>query len=191
MLYTIGPVSLRKVCPSLTVAKAEALAVELGTAMQKHGITEPAACAHFISQCAHESGEFLYIRELWGPSAAQRGYWRRRDIQGAGPLYPRLGYTTRGAGWIQTTGRVNFKRAAKALGVRYSTLTRRANRRGYASLMAAVWWSQNMPSNMSAWNVARVTRRVNGGYNGLDERRRYHGRAAPLSQFLTPRPVRA
>lgn len=185
MSYTIGPNSLSQVAPS--VPGAAARAKELGEAMHRFSITEPHACAHFIAQCAHESGEFRYIRELWGPTPDQKGYWKRRDIQGPGPLYPGLGYLTRGAGYIQTTGRVNFKKTAAKLGVSYPRLLVVANTRKYAALMAAVWWSQNMPHDMSSWTVEQVTHRVNGGYNGLGARRLYTQRAMARKQFLTPR----
>lgn len=186
--YRLGYRSLQHVCPSLTDKKARALAVELAEAMVRFpprgGWTERSA-AHFIAQCAHESGEFRYIREIWGPTPVQRGYWRRtRDL---GNWLPGHGYTYRGAGWIQVTGRRNFAAAARKLGISLGTLAKRANQRSYASLLAAQWWQAAFPNGTGSRTVREVTRVVNGGYNGLDEREKYYRRAITRSQFLVPK----
>jgi putative chitinase len=188
--HTIGPNSLRKVCPSLSVERSKVLAKALGTALHKFepGIGEYAS-AHFIGQCAHESGEFKWPRELWGPSAVQSGYWKRRDIQGDGPLYPGLGYLARGGGWIQTTGRVNYRRAAKRLGFKWwGNLARKAHEPYYASALATIWWADHFPRDMSGpeWTIERVTRTVNGGTNGLPERIKYTKRALGVRKYLNP-----
>jgi putative chitinase len=195
--HTIGPASLDRVCfvRDLPSEWAEELAKSIGTALARFepGIGEYAS-AHFVAQCAHESGEFRFARELWGPTAAQKRYWSRRDIQGDGPLWPGLGYATRGGGWIQTTGRANYRTAAKRLrvpGTSYLWLAARAGQLYYASALAAVWWADHFPRDMSGdeWTVDRVTRIVNGGYNGLDARRRYTDRAMDVRQFLNPEPL--
>lgn len=187
--YTIGPQSLRNVWRSLSDKDALAWAKAIGEALHRMDITGEYACAHFVAQCAHESLEGRWLRELWGPTAAQAGYWKRRDLQGPGPLYPGLGYTTRGAGLVQVTGRSNFKSAAARLGMSYSRLLVVAGTRRYAALLAAVWWKEHMPADMSGWTVEAVTRRVNGGVNGLASREEYTIRALPYRRYLTPRPV--
>lgn len=183
----VGWRSLQRVCPSLTEQAARALAEELGAAMLRFppaGGWDAKTAADFISQCAHESGEFRYIREIWDGRGAQAGYWRRRDL---GNWLPRHGYVYRGAGWIQTTGRANFKRAAADLGVTLGELSVRANDRRYASLLAAAWWRRAFPDGTRGLSVEQVTRRVNGGYNGLAERRKYYARAAAVGRYLVPR----
>lgn len=186
--YRLGWRSLRTVAPSLSKPQAKALAVELGEAMHRFetkGGWDPVTAAHFIAQCTHESGEYRYVRELWGPTPVQAGYWRRfRDL---GNWKPSHGYTYRGAGWIQTTGRRNFATAAKTLGIRLSTLAVRADRREYASLLAVIWWQRNFPNGTQGRSVAQVTRVVNGGYNGLAEREKYYRRAYRVRRFLVPK----
>lgn len=185
---TIDVGALRYVVPTLPPGLAAGIALDLGTAMKKEAITDPDACAFFIGQCAHESGGFNFTRELWGPSPAQRGYWSRRDLQGPGPLFPGLGYVTRGAGYIQTTGRNNFERAAQRLGVSYARLLVLANRRQYSALLAAVWWADHFPKVMHpGWDVLTVTKRVNGGTNGLASREAYTRRAMSVKARLVPR----
>lgn len=185
--YRLGWRSLRKVCPTLTKGQAKQLAVELAEAMiqfEPDAGWDAKSASDFVAQCAHESGEFRYVREIWGPSSVQRGYWRRRDL---GNWLPSHGYTFRGAGWIQTTGRANFKRAAAKLGIRLETLARRANQRRYASLLAAIWWQSAFPKGTAGMSVEQVTRRVNGGTNGLAERRVYTARARANARYLIPK----
>ncbi len=45
----------------------------LNTAMQPHQIVGTKRAAAFIAQIGHESGQLRYVREIWGPTAAQRG----------------------------------------------------------------------------------------------------------------------
>jgi putative chitinase len=187
----MDPAALRHVCPNLTTDAAQALSRDLATALVRF---EPNigrwATAYFIGQCAHESGEFRWSREIWGPTPAQKQYWKRRDLQGPGPLWPGLGFLTRGGGWIQTTGRINYQAATRRLGRRsWMRLALNAGRSDNASLLAAVWWADHFPADMSGrdWNVERVTRIVNGGVNGLEERRRYTRKAIQARDDLRPR----
>ena len=185
--YRLGWRSLRHVCPSLSEARARALAVDLADAMRRFappGGWTAREAAHFIAQCAHESGEFRYTRELWGPTAVQRGYWRRREL---GNWLPAHGYRYRGAGYIQVTGRANFKAAARRLGMRLGTLSRRAGDRDVAALLAAQWWRSAFPRGTGRRTCREVTRVVNGGYNGLVERERYFARALERQEFLVPK----
>lgn len=185
--YRLGWRTLQRVCPTLPDHKAKELAVELAAAMIRFpppgGWTAKEA-AHFISQCAHESGEFRYRREIWGPTFAQKRYWRRRDL---GNWLPAHGYRYRGAGYIQVTGRANFKAAAKRLGLTLGQLAERANDREYAALLAAQWWRAAFPRGTGNRTVEEVTRVVNGGYNGLAQRKKYHSRATKAAKFLVPK----
>jgi putative chitinase len=183
----LDPQALRTVCPALSPARADQLALDLGRAMHRFGIVTQSACLHFISQTAHESGQYRYTREIWDGKRAQANYWRRRDLQGPGPLYPGLGYQTRGAGFLQTTGRANLKRAANRLGVSYATLLRRCGSPEYAALLACIWWTDHFSPNMTGYSVERVTRIVNGGENGLADRQWLYGRARTVAAGLVPR----
>lgn len=185
--FRLGWRSLRKVCPSLTETQARELAVDLGEAMHRFrpvaGWDERSA-AMFVAQCAHESGEFRYTRELWGPTQTQAGYWRRRDL---GNWKRWHGYTFRGAGYIQTTGRANFKAAAGVLGIRLMTLAARAGSRKYAALLAAIWWQRNFPRGVGDMSTEAVTLRVNGGTNGRQDRIKYTRRALDVAPYLVPK----
>lgn len=195
--HTIGPVALDRVTihRDLADGEAELWAKAIGTALH---VFEPDigryASAYFLAQVLHESGELRFTRELWGPTTAQLNYWHRRELQGAGTLFPALGFRYRGGGLIQTTGRLNFRDGARRLrekGIRADNALWLANHSHeplYAALLAAAWWAPRFPNDMSGdeWTVERVTRIVNGGTNGLAERRLYTRACMPLRDRLDP-----
>lgn len=201
--HTVGVAALLEVCPSLrdrlTNAQIAQLAAAIGTGVHRimPNIGEK-AMAFFIGQCAHESGEFKWPREIWGPNPAQKRYWTRRDLQGEGPLYPGLGKLARGIGWIQTTGRSNLRRAAKVLGRKSWTLLAAQGSDPYiATLLAAIWWDDAFhEEHMDGWSVERVSRRVNLGNadshvipNGMPAREMYTRRAMRVRKKLVPKPL--
>jgi len=57
----------------------------LNAAMAEFEINSPLRAAMFIAQLAHESGRFLYTREIWGPTKAQAGYDARADLGNTKP----------------------------------------------------------------------------------------------------------
>lgn len=94
--------------------RAEEWAGPLTSAMAEFAIDTPSRQAAFIAQCAHESAGFAYVREVWGPTAAQLGYEGRADL---GNTQKGDGSRFRGRGLIQITGRSNYADAGNALGV--------------------------------------------------------------------------
>ncbi|MFP5499808.1 MAG: glycoside hydrolase family 19 protein, partial [Gammaproteobacteria bacterium] len=52
----------------------------LNTAMAKYGIVTRLRIAAFIAQVGHESGQFRWLKELWGPTAQQASYEGRTDL---------------------------------------------------------------------------------------------------------------
>ncbi|WP_010499236.1 glycoside hydrolase family 19 protein [Paenibacillus elgii] len=138
---------------------------DLNNALVKYEINTPDRIAHFMSQCGHESGLGLYTKEL----ASGASYEGRSDLGnvllGDGPRF-------KGAGYIQLTGRANYQRfsnhiddAAVMQGVDYVATK-------YPWSSAGFWWA-NAGMNQLAdggATVQQITRRVNGGYNGLENR---------------------
>lgn len=192
MPYTIGWRSLRYVCPTLSKDRAKTLAHDLGNAMHSHHITTPRNAAMFIAQMAHESGEFRWKEEIWGPTVAQRGYEYRRDL---GNTTKGDGYKFRGRGYIQITGRLNYVTLSHAWGSgrRFVDNPSLLASEKYAAKSAA-WWFDTHGCNRAAAvggeaAFIHVTRIINGGTNGLDDRLKYWKRAKHVSRFLAPKRV--
>jgi len=122
--------------------------------------------AAFLAQCSHESGGFNHLSEIWGPSAAQRAYDGKM-----GNSRPGDGYRYRGRGYIQLTGKDNYTAASRGLGL---DLVKNPDQAATPDIGAktSVWfWKTNVQSNISNWdNVTAITKIVNGGYNGLEDR---------------------
>lgn len=148
----------------------------LNAAMEAYEITTPLRRAHFLAQVAHESGGLRFSEELWGPTAAQRRYEGRADL---GNDQPGDGFRFRGRGLIQLTGRANYRQYARHRQRLGDGLDLEANPDlvGQPPLAADVagwfWDSRDLNDLADRDDVEAVTRRINGGLNGLDDRKRY------------------
>ncbi|MBF2077980.1 MAG: glycoside hydrolase family 19 protein [Synechococcales cyanobacterium T60_A2020_003] len=136
----------------------------LNRTMAEFGINTRLRQAHFLAQLAHESGEFNYVEEL----ASGDAYEGRSDL---GNTQPGDGRRYKGRGLIQITGRANYTDVSKALGVdvvRNPTLLSSDE----LAARSAGWFWQRSGLNALADrdDVVAVTRRINGGTNGLSDR---------------------
>ncbi|ADO74485.1 LysM peptidoglycan-binding domain-containing protein [Stigmatella aurantiaca] len=162
---------LRKVMPNLSQAKAEQYLPHLNRAMAEAKINTPKRQAAFLAQLAHESGEFRYMEEI----ASGAAYEGRKDL---GNTQPGDGVRFKGRGPIQLTGRSNYRAAGKALGIDLENNPKRAADPDVGFRTAAWFWnSRNLNTYADAGNFREVTRRINGGYNGLASREAYYQRA--------------
>ena len=139
--------------------------------MTARGIDRPLRIAHFIAQLAHESGSFRYTEELADGTA----YEGRRDL---GNTEPGDGPRFKGRGLIQLTGRANYAAYSKDTGIDYLTRPQRIATDRFAAVDVACWFWHRHRLNALADrdDIAAVTRRINGGYNGLDDRVDYLAR---------------
>jgi putative chitinase len=137
-------------------------------AMNEFGIDSPARVAAFIAQTGHESGGFVYTREIWGPTQAQLGYEGRADL---GNTQPGDGSKYRGRGLIQVTGRANYTALAEALCVDVVNQPELLEQPDLAA-RASAWWWKNHGCNEIAdrGDFIALTKRINGGLTGLTDR---------------------
>ncbi|WP_239469744.1 glycoside hydrolase family 19 protein [Archangium violaceum] len=164
-------VQLRSIMPRLSLVDAGRYAGELLAAMDEGGITTPARQAAFLAQLAHESGELRYMEEL----ASGEAYEGRKDL---GNTQTGDGRRYKGRGPIQLTGRSNYRAAGDALGLPLEQQPELAAQPDVGFRVAAWFWrSRELSALADAGNFREVTRRINGGYNGLDQREAYWSRA--------------
>lgn len=148
---------------------------DLNSCLTRYKITTATRLRHFLSQIAHESGGLQYTEEL----ASGSDYEGRDDLgnvnTGDGPKY-------KGAGVIQLTGRANYQAFSNAIadlkvmdGVNYVAAK-------YPFTSAGFWWDNNGMNALcdGGASVEKVTLRVNGGYNGLDDRQQYFSKACGI-----------
>lgn len=157
---------LIKIMPNAR-SKAGFFLPALNAAMLEFGINTSARQASFLSQVAHESGQLLYIREL----ASGAAYEGRRDL---GNVQTGDGTRFRGRGLIQVTGRTNYAACGKALGLDLLAQPALLEQTVNACRSAGWFWqSRGLNALADAGDQVAVTRRVNGGINGLAERLAY------------------
>lgn len=119
---------------------------------------------HFLSQCAHESDHFQTTREY----ASGAAYEGRKDL---GNTVKGDGQRFRGRGLIQLTGRANYRAASNALQEPYVEQPELVERFPAAAIVSGWFWKTHGLNELADKDDVRaVTKRVNGGYNGLASR---------------------
>lgn len=120
--------------------------------------------ASFLAQLAHESGQLLYVQEL----ASGKAYEGRADL---GNTSPGDGVRYKGRGLIQLTGKANYLRCLMALGIDCIEHPELLETPENAARVSGWFWSSNKLNLLADKGDQRaICRRVNGGYNGLQER---------------------
>jgi predicted chitinase len=178
----ITHVILQQVMPRLPAAKRAEYLPHLNRAMAAHDIDTPLRTAAFLGQTAHESGEFRWLEEQWG---ANGGTTAQKRYEPPSSLATRLGntekgdgYRYRGRGIIQLTGRANYKKYGDILGVDFVSNPDLAADPKYAFETAALYWKLNGCNELAdKQDFVGVTKKINGGTNGLAERERYYALA--------------
>ena len=157
----------------------EHLGVAIAVHSPSHGISETAArLANFLGQAAHETGGFRLLREVWGPTKAQKGYEGRTDL---GNTEAGDGYRFRGRGIFQLTGRANYRDIGASIGQPLETNPELAERPDIAVLTACRYWQSRGLNALADQGLEdTITRRINGGTNGIAERRVYVARIKAL-----------
>jgi predicted chitinase len=120
--------------------------------------------AQFLAQCFHESAGFKRMHEY----ASGKEYEGRRDL---GNVYKGDGVRYKGRGFIQITGRDNYRRAGQALGLPLEDRPELASRPDIAAKIAVWYWASRVRPAVSNFNDTRaVTQRINPKLNGLADR---------------------
>ena len=151
---------------------------DLNRCLKKYDITTPNRIRHFIAQCSLESALGKYTQEQGGPRYFSR-YEGRKSL---GNFIKGDGLRFKGAGYIQLTGRFNYQKFANSIGDKNVMKGANYVSKNYPRSSAGFWWKSN---NMNALcdkgaSVKEITRRVNGGYRGLDQRAKYYKRACSI-----------
>ncbi len=174
---------------------------------EKFTINTPLRLAHFLAQCAHESAGFTALEEKLSYSAdrlkqvfpkyfpdnladnyarqpekiASRIYGNR---MGNGDETSRDGYKYRGRGYIQLTGKDNYNAFAQS--INDDILNNPDWVATKYPLLSAAWFWDTRSLNQLADEgsgdevVTKITKKVNGGLNGLDDRIQYFKKYYPL-----------
>lgn len=186
---------LKSIMPRLSDKRNGELLPFLTAAMTEFAIDTPARAAAFLAELAHESGQFRFMEEIWGPTDAQRRYEPVTKLSAAlGNTDTGDGKRFKGRGPIQLTGRANYQRFGNLLSVDLLADPARAASPEVAFRVAGLFWSKKGLNELADVATAdaftAITKRINGGTNGLADRQAFYAAArtvlgvaeAPLSR---------
>lgn len=191
----ITPAQLVQICPGIPQSRISGLI----QAMDFYKINTPLRQAAFLAQCAHESREFTLTEENLNYSAdrllkvfpkyfkslEQATLYARNpraiasyvyaNRMGNGPESSGDGYRYRGRGYIQLTGHDNYMQFAAATATDALNQPSLVSDTDGAALSAGWFWSKNSLNQLAdKEDMMTITRRINGGLNGLQERMAYY-----------------
>jgi putative chitinase len=170
---------LQTIMPGLPAARGAQFFPFLTAAVAEFGIDAPARTAAFLAQLAHESGQFKFMEEIWGPTPAQRRYEPTTTLSTTlGNTEVGDGRRFKGRGPIQITGRANYRRFGDLLGLSLVDNPESAAKPEVAFRVAGLFWSKKglneLADQVTPEAFREITRRINGGFNGLAERERFY-----------------
>lgn len=171
---------------------------EIPTVMEKFQINTPLRLCHFLAQCAHESGNFKAVTEnlnygpvallatfkKYFPNAAKADLYARKPEKIANLVYGNRmgngdeasgeGFKYRGRGYIQLTGKVNYQSFDKVVDENVTDNPDLVATK-YPLLSAAWFWNSRTLNTLadkgaSDADVTAITKKVNGGTHGLEDR---------------------
>lgn len=173
----------------------------IAASMSSFGINTPLRQAHFLAQVGHESAGFTKVEEglnysenallaMFGKRinpAQAKAYGRNNDHpanqrmianiiyanrNGNGGVGSGDGYRYRGRGLIQITGKANYAALSGQLSADVATNPDLLTENLQAAMSAAAWWKNHGLNELADQDdVTRITRVINGGTNGLDDRK--------------------
>jgi putative chitinase len=194
---------LREIMPNALQENIEKYLDPLNKKMPVFDINTPLRTAHFIAQVAHESGSFRYsvenlnygakaLRSVFGkyfPSDELAEAYARKPEKIANRVYGNRmgngdeqsgdGWKFRGRGLIQLTGHDNYRRCGEAIGLNLEEEPDQVSDNPEVSVMAVAWFwqSNNLNHYADLDDIKKVTKIINGGYHGLEDRMAFLARA--------------
>lgn len=182
----------------------------LNATFERFNILTPRQQAAFIGQCGHESANFRVLEEnlnyraatllklfprtprrAWGFTPEEAAAYERQPKKIANRIYSNRmsnrdeasgdGYRFRGRGCIQLTGTANYHHAGQALGVDFIMEPDLVATPQYAALTAGWFWdTQKLNAIAESGNHLALTKKINGGTIGLDDRIKHTNEALAL-----------
>ena len=175
---------IKSIMPHATDENIRTYLPYLKETMQRFEIDTILRQCHFLAQLAVESGSLQYVREL----ASGEEYEGRASL---GNISPGDGVKFKGRGLIQLTGRENYQRFQDWLVLNYAedidilTYPELLESPELAVIVAGWYWDvRNVNAMADRDDVVTVTRRVNGGRNGLAQRVDFLNRAKLILGWL-------
>lgn len=158
------------------VDRAEELGLAANVRLKEYGVLDnPLRLAHFMAQLMHESGNFRYMEEI----ANGQAYEGRKDL---GNTIAGDGKRFKGRGPIQLTGRANYRKYGRIIGIDIERHPEIAAIPSIGLWTALEYWRQNgINAIADKDDILSITKRINGGTNGIADRK---AKLAQTKQWL-------
>jgi putative chitinase len=177
----------------------------LNATFEKYNISTKSRQAMFLAQVGHESANLTAVRENlnYGADGLRRVFPKYFDASiatayhrqperianrvyanrmGNGPEKSGDGWKFRGRGAIQITGKENYSKLQYAMGHGSIETTIAWLETSLGAVMSAGWYwdSRGLNAHADVGDIVTVTKKINGGTNGLDDRKLLYARALKL-----------
>lgn len=185
--------------------------------LPKYGIDTPNRVAGFFAQCGHESMNFKVLEENLhyraetldkifpkyfknaGRNAAEYAKQPEKianvvyaSRMGNGDTASGDGYRFRGRGVIQLTGRDNYTNFGKTIGLTADQVVDYVTTKKGALESACWYWkSRNINAACDANDIVKMTKLINGGTIGLEDRKKHYNKALAILGSAVPAPAAA
>lgn len=170
----ITAAELKQFAPGGRASILKAIADNWDVAAREGAINTKLRVTHFLAQLAHESGGFRFDKEI----ASGAAYEGRKDL---GNTEKGDGKRFKGRGPLQLTGRANYRAAGLALGLDLEGKPELAAApRNYVRIAVWFWNTRKLNRYADANDIRQITKRINGGYNGLADRRAWFRKAVAI-----------
>ena len=171
----------------------------------EYEINTPKRLAAFIAQCSHESGNFTVLKEnlnyraaglikTWPtrfPSLEVAMKYEKNPEKIANKVYANRmgngdeasgdGWRYSGKGLIQLTGKENYQRFATSIKMNIEDLPNYLMTFEGAVRSACFFWkSNNLNKDADAGDIKTITKKINGGYIGLEDRMKHYTKALKI-----------
>lgn len=180
--------------PTIPPARRKTVVAAALPVLDRYQINTVNRVSIFVGQCAHESALFsVMVENLNYSAAALTATWPSRFPPALAPRYARNsraiasraysnrmgngseasgdGWTYRGRGYIQITGKDNYQAFAGSMGITLAQAITCLETPAGAMMSAGWFWSRNNLNRLAdGWQVTAITTRINGGLNGAGDR---------------------
>jgi predicted chitinase len=174
---SVTEVRLRMLAPKARPEIVAGIARDFDRLASGSGVTTRLRICHFLAQAAHETDGFRTLEEYGGAAYFKR-YEGRADL---GNSQAGDGSRYHGRGIFQLTGRANYRRFGRLVGIDLDSDPERAKEPEVSLVVAFAYWQErNINRAADADDVVAVTKLINGGLNGLAERTRYLAQAKAI-----------
>lgn len=177
---------IKQIAPNSIDSIIDPLVKYLNLHMAEYEVNTYLRVCHFLAQAAHESASFRTLEEY----ASGKAYEGRADL---GNIKKGDGVRYKGRGIFQLTGRANYRDMGAKLKLDLEGNPDLAMTPEVSVLTALEYWkSRRLNGFADGDNVTMITKLINGGYNGFEDRKKYLARAKqviPKDFTFTPAPA--